>query len=63
MKTIIRSMFIAGAVVMAAGCGSKGAQQTAVEVVDTTPVVAVTKVSVREVPQDATYTSTVQVRG
>ena len=60
MKTIIRSMFIAGAVVMAAGCGSKGAQQAAVEVVDTTPVVAVTKVSVREVPQDATYTSTVQ---
>ena len=60
MKTIIRSMFIAGAVVMAAGCGSKGAQQAAVEVVDTTPVVAVAKVSVREVPQDATYTSTVQ---
>ena len=60
MKTIIRSMFIAGAVVMAAGCGSKGAQQAAVEAVDTTPVVAVTKVSVREVPQDATYTSTVQ---
>ena len=60
MKTIIRSMFIAGAVVLAAGCGNKGAQQAAVEVVDTTPVVAVTKVSVREVPQEATYTSTVQ---
>lgn len=61
MKTIIRTMFIAGAAVLAAGCGSnKGVQQAVVEVAEVTPTVAVAQVSKREVPQLATYTSTVQ---
>lgn len=54
---------IAGAVVAAAGCGNSGkkeAQQTAAEVVNENPVVSVEQVHVREVPQIATYTSTVQ---
>ena len=54
---------IAGAVVAAAGCGNSGnkeAQQTATEVVIENPVVSVEQVHVREVPQIATYTSTVQ---
>ena len=54
---------IAGAVVAAAGCGNSGkkeAQQTAAEVVKENPVVSVEQVHVREVPQIATYTSTVQ---
>lgn len=54
---------IAGAVVAAAGCGNSGnkeAQQTASEVVIENPVVSVEQVHVREVPQIATYTSTVQ---
>ena len=54
---------IAGAVVAAAGCGNSGnkeAQQTASEVVKENPVVSVEQVHVREVPQIATYTSTVQ---
>ena len=54
---------IAGAVVAAAGCGNSGnkeAQQTATEVVVENPVVSVEQVHVREVPQIATYTSTVQ---
>ena len=54
---------IAGAVVAAAGCGNSGnkeAQQTAAEVVIENPVVSVEQVHVREVPQIATYTSTVQ---
>ena len=61
MKTIIRTIMIAGAVMVAAGCGNgsnKEAQQTAVVIED--PVVAVEQVHVREVPQIATYTSTVQ---
>lgn len=55
-------MVIAGAVVMAAGCGNTGNsnQQAEAVVVEEAPSVAVTKVSVREVPQDATFTSTVQ---
>ena len=61
MKTIIRTMFIAGAAVLAAGCGSnKEAKQAVVEVAEVTPTVAVAQVSKREVPQLATYTSTVQ---
>ena len=63
MKTIFRTLMIAGAVVAAASCGNssnKEAQQnTAAEVVEN-PVVAVEKVHVREVPQIMTYTSTVQ---
>ena len=62
MKTIFRTMSVAVAVAIAAGCGSnnsKTAEQTTVteEIV---PSVSVTQVSVREVPQEATYTSTIQ---
>ena len=60
MKTIIRTFIIAGAVALAASCGNneKKTETAAVEVA--APSVAVTKVFVREVPQMATYTSTVQ---
>ncbi len=61
MKTVFRSMLVAAAAVMVAGCGGKGSkaaqETTAKEVI---PTVAVTKVSVREVPQEATYTTTIQ---
>lgn len=61
MKTIFRTMFIAGAVMMAASCGNTGKKQNEVTVaVEEDPTVAVEQVSVREVPQTATYTSTVQ---
>ena len=63
MKTIFRTMSIAVAVMVAAGCGNnanKAQQETAATVVEEAPSVAVAQVSVREVPQDATYTSTVQ---
>lgn len=61
MKTIFRTMFIAGAVMMAASCGNAGKKQNEVTVaVEEDPTVAVQQVSVREVPQTATYTSTVQ---
>ena len=55
-------MLIAGAVVMAAGCGSntKKAEAQPEAVVETAPTVSVVQVSKREVPQIATYTSTVQ---
>ena len=62
MKTIFRSTVAALAVILAASCGnsaSKGAQQTEV-LADVAPTVSVEQVSVREVPQTATYTSTVQ---
>ena len=61
MKTIFRTMSFAAAVVLAAGCGNsntKTAEQTVVE--EVIPTVAVTQVSVREVPQEETYTSTIQ---
>lgn len=47
---------------MAVGCGSTANknQQAATVVVDETPVVAVVQVTSRDVPQTATYTSTVQ---
>ena len=62
MKTIFRTMFIAGAVVMAASCGNKGKnQETAqVTVAEELPSVSVAQVFVQDVPQEATYTSTVQ---
>lgn len=62
MKTIFRTMSVAVAVAIAAGCGSsnsKTAEQTTVTE-DIVPSVSVTQVSVREVPQEATYTSTIQ---
>ena len=62
MKTIFRIMPLAVAAAIAAGCGntgSKTAEQTAVaeEII---PTVSVEEVSVREVPQEETYTSTIQ---
>ena len=62
MKTIFRSTVAALTVILAASCGnsaSKSAQQPDV-LADMTPTVSVEQVSVREVPQTATYTSTVQ---
>jgi len=62
MKTIFRTMLIAAAAIVTAGCGNSGNKQTeqqaSAEVQD--PSVAVQKVFVQDVPQDATYTSTVQ---
>ena len=61
MKTIFKTMFVVAAAVMAAGCGNmpgKKAETAAVAVAD--PTVSVAQVFVREVPQDAVYTSTVQ---
>ena len=61
MKTIFRNMMIAGAVAMTVGCGNNGGDAPKQEtVVVEDPVVTVQQVSVREVPQTATYTSTVQ---
>ena len=61
MKTIFRSMFIAAAVVLAAGCGNTAKKaETQVVAQEVVPTVAVETVSAREVPQTATYTSTVQ---
>ena len=53
-------MFIAGAVVMASSCGNAGKKTETVAPVDTTPTVSVVEVGVQEVPQEVTYTSTVQ---
>jgi len=53
-------MFLAGALVMAASCGNSGNKTAQVAVVDDTPTVSVVQVGVQEVPQDVTYTSTVQ---
>ena len=61
MKTIFRTMSVAAAVVLAAGCANitnKKAEQAVVE--EIIPTVAVTQVAVREVPQEETYTSTIQ---
>lgn len=54
-------MFIAAAAVLAAGCGNT-AKKTETQVVaqEVAPTVAVETVAAREVPQTATYTSTVQ---
>ncbi len=62
MKTIFKSIFIASAAIMAAGCGNnagKAQEETVAAVVEEAPSVSVVQVSVREVPQTATYTSTV----
>ncbi len=60
MKTIFRTMSVAAAVVLAVGCGNSNGKKAEVAVVETDPTVAVTQVSVREVPQEETYTSTIQ---
>lgn len=60
MKTIFRAAIIASTVVIAAACGSKTTKTDAPQVADLTPTVSVAEVYVREVPQTAVYTSTVQ---
>ncbi len=53
-------MSVAAAVVLAVSCGNSKGNKAEVTVVETDPTVAVTQVSVREVPQEETYTSTIQ---
>ena len=60
MKTIFRTMSVAAAVVLAASCGNSKGNQAEMAVVETDPTVAVEQVFVREVPQEETYTSTIQ---
>ena len=63
MKTIFRSAAAVIAVILAVSCGnsaSKGSQQAVTAMADEAPTVTVEQVTVREVPQTATYTSTVQ---
>ena len=60
MKTMFRTMSVAAAVVLAVSCGNSKGNKAEVAVVETDPTVAVTQVSVREVPQEETYTSTIQ---
>ena len=62
MKTIFRTMFIAGAIFMVMGCGNNGStQQPQAEMVaEELPIVAVQQVNARDVLQTVTYPSTVQ---
>ena len=60
MKTIFRSAIIASAVVLAASCGNSTQNTETQQVAEIVPTVSVVAVSSREVPQTATYTSTVQ---
>ena len=54
-------MFVAAAVIMTAGCANTSSKKSgAAEVVVADPTVSVAQVFVREVPQEAVYTSTVQ---
>ena len=64
MKTIFRTFIIAGAVIAATGCGNTGkkAEEQPVAAVETAPTVSVIQVSKRDVPQEATYTSTVRAQ-
>ena len=53
MKTIFRTMFVAGAVVMAVSCGNQEKKQVAQQgAADMVPSVTVAQVFVQEVPQD-----------
>ena len=62
MKTIFRTLIIAVAAFAAAACGCKSGKQAASETVveEIIPTVSVQQVHVQEVPQLATYTSTIQ---
>ena len=63
MKTIFNTMFLAGVLLLAAGCGNVGkkdAQQAEPVAEEIVPSVTAEKVFVREVPKMSTYTSTVQ---
>ena len=56
MKTLFKSMVVAGAVAMTAACGGSDNQsQNDKAVVDTTPTVSVEKVTRRDVPQEVVY--------
>lgn len=59
MKTIFRTMFIAGATLVALSCGVKKNDNQQV-VAEELPVVDVVTVKAQDVPQTMTYTSTVQ---
>ena len=59
MKTIFRLTVAAAAIIMAVSCGNNASKEQAATV-NAAPSVSVEQVSVREVPQLATYTSTVQ---
>ena len=59
MKTIFRSTVAAVAIIMAVSCGNNASKEQVVTA-NEAPSVSVEQVSVREVPQLATYTSTVQ---
>ena len=62
MKTIFKTIIIASAAVLAAGCGNNAGKKAVEAQVaeEAVPSVSVVEVSAREVPQTATYTSTVQ---
>ena len=62
MKTIFRTIIVAGTVILAVSCGNNAKKTEAAVTMaeDVAPSVAVAKVTMREVPQMATYTSTVQ---
>lgn len=63
MKTIFRTIIIAGAAAFAAACGNAGEKKEAAATApreEVAPSVTVAQVTKREVPQEATYTSTVQ---
>ena len=62
MKAIFKTMSIAAVVIMTAGCGNNQGKQTvkAAAVAEELPSVALQQVFVKEVPQEATYTSTIQ---
>ena len=62
MKTIFRTMMVAAAVLAAAGCGNKTKDKVEEQTVaaEVAPSVTVQQVFVKEVPQEATYTSTIQ---
>ena len=62
MKTIFRTMMVAAAVLATVGCGNKAKDQatTQTAAVEVAPSVSVQKVFIKEVPQEATYTSTIQ---
>ena len=62
MKTIFKTIIIASTAVLAAGCGNNAEKKVAEAQVaeNMAPSVSVVEVATREVPQTATYTSTVQ---
>lgn len=60
MKTIFKTMIIAGAVIMTAGCGSSESQSQKNAPAEVTPVVSVVQVTKRDVPQEVVYSTTIR---